>query len=1062
MVTIGERVGSYRVVRAIGSGGMGLVMEAVHERIRSRAAIKILHTQYSQNPELRERFLTEALATNLVQHPGIVSVFEHGQTDGGDAFIIMEYLEGQSLRARIDAGLQAKREARPPASGAAPSGTPRSGQAGAGLGLGAESGQDRAALLRLLRQLASTLTAAHEKGIIHRDLKPDNVMIIKDPFTMGGERVKVLDFGIAKVLGPEGSRVRTGGLLGTPAYMAPEAWAGAATVDAKADVYALGMIFFEALTGELPIEDARDDIGRWQELHKTAAPRALHVLDPSTPAALDALVARMLAKAPRSRPDMAEVAAELDQLVGQNLRFRAGGFVRDGEFYVRRDADDTLFYALLNGHSTYVFAPRQSGKTSLLHAVSHRLTHVRGPALERGLLCANLDLRSVEASGTSSERFFFELVRELYRALSLPGVATDFWTDVAGDARGAQTTPVERFTRLLRVLPRYVGQPVVVFVDHIEVLLRLPERRGEFLGALARVLPAPPIQPSDKPQPLSLCLLGTALKEDLLPDGVEASSSPFAGGKLRAIALPDITATQARALLPGLHRLGATSEQALAAVLRWTEGHPYLTQRLCETLTTRPLPDGLLQPFVDSLAGEVIAGQREEASFAYAADELRRAGALRPTMLSLYRRVLPAEAAVSSGAFRAERGAGAVDEREQALALFRLELLGLVRRGVESGSEPRLSPRNPMFAAVFGLAWLREQEAQSPLVAAVEKWRQNQRHPEYLLSGKQLREALSWAGDRSEISADESAFLSAAVDREGRLQRRRIASLSVVAVLLSASLLGSGLAFRSMRRAKQEVEAQQIRTQIALRQAEAARKEADHAREKMQNALNRAAEALQLASDAQATSEGAQSEAARQRGAAAAANLRAKQASDRALLAAREATTATQSALLASRRADDALQSAGRSLSEKDEALAGAESRLQTCQREHKAVESALQSCQKNVESLGSETQGLRGQLAAQTGQLAAANSQLSSSLAQLSTCQAAVSRANEPRERPSASGGSEGSSAKESGSTSGSAASPAAASKDRESPSETGKVSPKESPREPSKDAPPAVPSAN
>ncbi len=1057
MVTIGERVGSYRVVRAIGSGGMGMVLEAVHERIRSRAAIKILHTQYSQNPELRERFLTEALATNLVQHPGIVSVFEHGQTEGGDAYIIMEYLEGQSLRGRIDAAVLAKREARGPGSGAAGSGTPRSGQGQPGLpaGMGGDGSQDRAALLRLLRQLASTLAAAHGKGIIHRDLKPDNVMIIKDPFTMGGERVKVLDFGIAKVLGPEGARVRTGGLLGTPAYMAPEAWAGAATVDTKVDVYALGMIIFEALTGELPIEDARDSIGRWQELHQTAVPRALHALDPSVPAALDGLVARMLAKQPRSRPDMTEVAAELDQLVGQNLRFRAGGFVRDGEFYVRRDADDTLFYALLNGHSTYVFAPRQSGKTSLLHAVSHRLTHVRGPALERGLLCANLDLRSVEASGGSSERFFFELVRELYRALSLPGVATDFWTDVAGDPRGAQTTPVERFTRLLRVLPRYVAQPVVLFIDHIEVLLRLPERRGEFLSALARVLPVPAAQPSDKPQPLSLCLLGTALREDLLPEGLEGAGSPFAAGKCRAIALPDLTEEQARALLPGLHRLGATSEQALACVLRWTGGHPYLTQRLCEALTTRPLPDGLLQPYVDSLAGEVIAGQREEASFAYAADELRRAGALRPIMLSIYRRVLPASEGQSTGSFPA---AGEAEEKQQALASARLELLGLVRRSQEGGGEPRLQLRNPMFAAVFSVAWLREQEAQSPLRAGVEKWRQNQQHPEYLLSGKQLGEALSWAKDRSELSDDERAFLSAAVEREGRLQRRRVAFLSGVAVVLAASLFGSGLAWRSMRSAKQEVEAQQVRTEGALRQAEAARKEADHAREKMQNALNRAAEALQLASEAQVASEGAQTEAARQRGAAAAANQRAKLASERALLAAREANTATQSAISASRRADEALQSAGRSLSEKDQALAGVEAQLVTCQREHKAAEAALQSCQKSLEAQSSEAQGLRGQIASQSSQLAAANSQLAASLSQLSACQAAASRPSEGRERTGAASVGEGSPAKEP------TTAPPAAEKGRESGAESGKSGAKESPREPSKEkeAPAASPGAS
>ncbi|MBL9002652.1 MAG: protein kinase [Myxococcales bacterium] len=1020
MVTIGERVGSYRVVRAIGSGGMGLVLEAVHERIRSRAAIKILHTQYSQNPELRERFLTEALATNLVQHPGIVSVFEHGQTEGGDAFIIMEYLEGQSLRARIDAWIQAKKEGRSPAT----SGPPRSGQGAPASGMPVERdrGSDRAALLRLLRQLASTLAAAHQKGIIHRDLKPDNVMIVKDPFTMGGERVKVLDFGIAKVLGPDGARVRTGGLLGTPAYMAPEAWAGAATVDAKADVYALGMIFFESLTGELPIDDARDNIGRWQELHQTAMPRALRSLDPSVPESLDALVARMLAKSPSSRPDMAEVASELDQLVGQNLRYRAGGYVRDGEFYVRRDADDTLFYALLNGGSAYVFAPRQSGKTSLMHAVSQRLLHVRGPALERGILPATLDLRSVEASGQGShngERFFFELVRELYRGLSLPGVATDFWTDVAGMQKEKPVPPAERFARFLRVLPRYAGQPVVLFVDHVEVLLRLPQVAADFLAALARAVPQPATVARDAPQPVSFCLLGTVRKEDLVGRDLEAATSPFAGGKLRAIALTDFGEREAKALLPGLHSLGAASEQALSAVLSCTQGQPYFTQRLCEALCTRPLPDGLFSPLVDALASEIVASRREEPSLTFAEEGLRRAGALRPTLLALYRRVLAEKNGLPRSALR--DGASAAlsvpggkraipDDEEAERALQTLELLGLLR-SVKQPEGTRLFVRNQIVAAAFSATWLAQEEAQSPLRTAVETWRQNSQHPEYLLSGKQLGEALSWARTHGELSTDERAFLSAAVEREGRLQRRRVALLSGVAVVLLASLLWAGISWRNLQRAKQALEAQQARTENALRQAELARTEADHARGKMQEALNRASLALRLASEAQLASEGAQSEAARQRGVAVLANQRAReagerarQASERALAAARDANSATQSAQQASQRADEAIQTAGRSLSEKAEALAGAEARLQQCLRDLKASESAVQSLQKNADSLASEVQSLKGQVATISGQLSTANSQIAASQSQLSACHAASAKASEAREKSSSS----------------------------------------------------------
>src|SRR5262249_17204532 len=294
--------------------------EAEHEAIRSRAAIKILHAQYSENPEVRARFFNEALATNLVQHPGIVSIFEHGQLDSGAAYIIMEYLKGESLRARIDTLVRSR----------AGEGIARPGHGVPGPNGTHPTPLDRPAALRLMRQLSSAMAAAHSKRIVHRDLKPENIMIVKDPFTLGGERVKVLDFGIAKVLGPDGARLRTGGLLGTPAYMAPEAWAGASTVDAKADVYALGIILFEALTAHLPFEDAGNNVMKWQHMHETVLPLSLRAVDPSVPEALDALVGRLLAKRPHDRPAMAEVAAELEQLVGLNLRFRAGGFVRAG------------------------------------------------------------------------------------------------------------------------------------------------------------------------------------------------------------------------------------------------------------------------------------------------------------------------------------------------------------------------------------------------------------------------------------------------------------------------------------------------------------------------------------------------------------------------------------------------------------------------------------------------------------------------------------------------------------------------------------------------------------
>mgnify|MGYP002140519901 CR=1 FL=1 len=171
----------------LGKGGMGTVFEAVHEAIERRVAIKILHPEYARTSEFAARFFNEARAVNKIDHPGLVQVNDYGQTPDGTAYIVMEYLRGETLGARL------KRT-----NGVIPL---------------TES-------LRMLRQVASALAAAHGKGIVHRDLKPDNIMLVPDPETPGGERSKLLDFGIAKVV--EEARSGNTGAIGSPFWMAPE------------------------------------------------------------------------------------------------------------------------------------------------------------------------------------------------------------------------------------------------------------------------------------------------------------------------------------------------------------------------------------------------------------------------------------------------------------------------------------------------------------------------------------------------------------------------------------------------------------------------------------------------------------------------------------------------------------------------------------------------------------------------------------------------------------------------------------------------------------------------
>lgn len=290
MVEIGQFIGNYKIVRKIGAGGMGSVFEAVHQQIGSHAAIKVLLPTHTENQDMRTRFFNEARAVNIVQHPGIVRIFECGSLPDGSAFIVMEYLEGETLRARLR-------------------------KAGGRL-----DGQS----LLLARQIASALAAAHAKGIIHRDLKPDNFMLVADSEMATGERIKILDFGIAKLAaeGGEGEergegdgevvRTRTGVILGTPAYMSPEQCRGLGKVDEKTDVYALGVILYEMLSGKPPFKSP--GFGEIAAMHMFMPVPALRERVPGIRPEVAELVHQMLEKSSVDRPSMSEVAKRLDDL----------------------------------------------------------------------------------------------------------------------------------------------------------------------------------------------------------------------------------------------------------------------------------------------------------------------------------------------------------------------------------------------------------------------------------------------------------------------------------------------------------------------------------------------------------------------------------------------------------------------------------------------------------------------------------------------------------------------------------------------------------------------------
>lgn len=178
---LGQKIGNYRLIRLLGTGGMGMVYESVHEGIGGRAAIKVLRPEIASNEDTTQRFFSEARAANLIAHPGIVHIFDCGYTSSGIAYLTMEFLEGETLRQRLDR----------------------------------QRVLNVSDALRLLRQVALALQSAHARSVIHRDLKPDNLMLIRDAELVGGERVKILDFGIAKISEGLAEQTRTGMLMGT-------------------------------------------------------------------------------------------------------------------------------------------------------------------------------------------------------------------------------------------------------------------------------------------------------------------------------------------------------------------------------------------------------------------------------------------------------------------------------------------------------------------------------------------------------------------------------------------------------------------------------------------------------------------------------------------------------------------------------------------------------------------------------------------------------------------------------------------------------------------------------
>jgi serine/threonine-protein kinase len=269
--TLGD---AYRIVRMIGEGGMGRVYEARHTRLgNKRFAVKMLHAEYARQPDVVARFQREAEAASGITHPNVVDVYDVHHTDDGLPYLVGEFLDGEEFGSFLQ----------------------RSGKISSALAV------------RIVRQICRALGTAHARGIVHRDMKPENVFLVG---SLPRPIVKIIDFGISKVGDAGGTALtRTGMIMGTPSYMAPEQARGD-KVDHRADIYAVGGVLYRALTGKKPFEGDDPSVTLAQVL--TEDPERPRAREPSIPQALELVIQKAMAKSPGDRyQSMAELEADL-------------------------------------------------------------------------------------------------------------------------------------------------------------------------------------------------------------------------------------------------------------------------------------------------------------------------------------------------------------------------------------------------------------------------------------------------------------------------------------------------------------------------------------------------------------------------------------------------------------------------------------------------------------------------------------------------------------------------------------------------------------------------------
>jgi len=362
--------GRYAVESVLGTGGMGVVVQAHHQFTGARVALKMLHKELQLDVALEGRFLAEARAPNQIGHPAIVAVLDAGRTPEGELYLVMELLVGQSLR-------DAMQRRMPPVE-----------------------------VRRIARELLDALAAAHARGFVHRDLKPENVFIAAP-----NAAVKLLDFGVAKGINSATlgvPRTAAGVLLGTLAYMAPEQLKDASTVDPRADLWAIGAMMYELMSGHLPFE--ADSIVAMFGLLASAEPDPIQRWIPTVSPAISVFFSRALARDPNARFGSAmEMSAAIAQLPFE-------------DHVITRDSRPIAPVGTATAAASWVAPALQTGPAPLVTPVTQFDTELV-PASHRGRMIAMVIAALAIATGVIG--FAVTRAKPAARVVATTNPATD-------------------------------------------------------------------------------------------------------------------------------------------------------------------------------------------------------------------------------------------------------------------------------------------------------------------------------------------------------------------------------------------------------------------------------------------------------------------------------------------------------------------------------------------------------------------------------------------------------------------------------------------------------------